>query len=402
VTLDRPALRWAVLAAGVAYLAIRLGVDGIGLDLKVYLGGGRALLHGQDLYAFTQRSDAGHLYGFTYPPFAALPMAALAALPPSLALAIDALVFFAAFVVVLALSAPGVFRQVSRSWPAVLLIVAAGAEQPVWETLRLGQVNMLLLALVLYDLRDDNDRRWRGALTGIATGIKLTPGLFVVYLLLTREWRAARNAVAAFAATVAIAFAVAPHDSIRYWGHELYATGRIGDAHRLDNQSLMGLLLRALPSDRTAHVAWVPLAVTAAVAVLLVARRLTEGGQRVLAIGVVGVGSCLLSPVSWPHHWVWLVPVLCGLVRGPWRDRATVRAGAAALVIATLIGSHRPGIRLSYHYRLGRFVVGNIYVWTGLALLVGLAVALRGAGQQPAGQSIPQRPSEPSARGAVP
>jgi alpha-1,2-mannosyltransferase len=399
VNVDRPALRWTVIGLGVAYLCIRLAVDGLGLDLDVYLHGGRALLHGHDLYA---PDVAVRQYGFTYPPFAALPIALLAPLPTWLALAVDALVFFVALVMVFAASAPGLLRAVGRSWPAVLLVVAAAGGQPVWETLRLGQINMVLAALVLWDLRPGNAAGWRGALTGIATGIKLTPGLFVVYLLVMREWRAARNAVLAFVGTVALAFAVAPGDSVRYWGTELYATGRIGDPHRIDNQSLLGLLLRELPSDRAAHVLWVPVAAGALFAVLLVARRLTAAGQRILALGVVGVGSCLLAPITWPHHWVWLVPVLCGLVRSPWWQRTTVRAGAVALVVATLIGSKRPGVKLSYDTWWGRLVFGNVYVWAGLGLLAGLYAVTRGTRQQPSGQSMPHSPSEPSARGAAP
>src|SRR6185503_21371042 len=65
--------------------------------------------------------------------------------------------------------------------------------EPVRETITFGQVNTLLLTLVAGDmlLGVARGRRWAGVGIGLATAIKLTPGVFILYLLITRRWRPA-------------------------------------------------------------------------------------------------------------------------------------------------------------------------------------------------------------------
>src|SRR5439155_13505639 len=112
--------------------------------------------------------------------------------------------------------------------------------EPVDMTLHFGQINLLLLALVLADLA--LPRRWQGIGVGLAAAIKLTPLIFIGYLLLTRRLRAALVATGTFAATVALGFALLPGGSVAFWGGRFAQPG--DGPERLVNQSLNGLILR--------------------------------------------------------------------------------------------------------------------------------------------------------------
>jgi alpha-1,2-mannosyltransferase len=362
------------------------------LDLRVYLAGGDALLHGHDLYGSGVQI---HGYGFTYPPFAALPMAVLSALPGWLAEAITAAAFFAALAVVVQVCAPGLIRHIAESWSALVLLAAVLAGQPAWATLHDGQINMVLAALVLYDLRPGAPHTGRcGVLVGIAAGVKLTPAIFVIYLLARRRVADARNAALGFAGTVVLAALVAPGDSKEFWTDRLYETSRIGESERISNQSLMGLLLRATSGDQVAHVLWVPLAAATLALVLLVALRLSRAGDEVLALGVVGIGGCLLSPVSWTHHWVWFIPLLCGLVGSRYRGTRWGAALMATIAVVFVLGVNKPPMRATYGTAFGHAVLGNLFVLTALITIAVLAVSTVRA---PIGESRPATDAAPTA-----
>jgi alpha-1,2-mannosyltransferase len=368
-----PWVRWLILAGGTASLVWPLFHGFVPLDLRVYLAGGNAVLHGHDLYSSAVQV---HGYGFTYPPFAALPMALLALLPTWLAEAVVALVFFASLTVVLQLCAPGLLRQVGQSWGSLLLVAFVFAGQPTWATLRDGQINMLLAAIVLYDLRPGGQSRWCGVLVGVCAGLKLTPAVFVVYLLAQRRWADARNAVGGFLGTVALTWAATPGNSREYWLHKLYDTERIGDSSRVSNQSLLGLLLRATSSDNVARLLWAATAVVTLAGVVYVAHRLSGQGQVILALGVVGVDGCLLSPVSWTHHWVWFVPLLCGLVRAPYWQRWPGRIGAGLIATVFALGVNKAPLEATFGTGIGAAAFGDLYVITGLVTVAALLVVV--------------------------
>ena len=72
------------------------------------------------------------------------------------------------------------------------------------RTIYLGQINLILMAAIMWDLtqpdttKNGKYRWWKGVVTGIAAGIKLTPLIFVPYLLVTRKWREAAGCVGGF------------------------------------------------------------------------------------------------------------------------------------------------------------------------------------------------------------
>ncbi|WP_181782818.1 glycosyltransferase 87 family protein, partial [Pseudonocardia pini] len=220
----------ALLALQVPVLALWPAAHTLLIDLQVYVAGGAHVLAGEPLY------DGGVLLDlpFVYPPVAAVLFVPLTLLP----LPLLKILWTAAGIVLLTL----VVRRCAPGVPAavvLLLTAAALGLDPVRTTLYLGQVNVVLLALVLLDLTGRG--RLRGVGLGIAAAIKLTPLLFVVYLLLTRRFRAAATAVATFVVATGLGFLVAPADSVRYWLRGTFlAADRISAVAGPSNHALAG------------------------------------------------------------------------------------------------------------------------------------------------------------------
>jgi hypothetical protein len=211
---------------------------------------------------------------FTYPPCAALLFAPLGWLPVTAGrvLVTAATVIALPVTCYLALRLPpGPAGRwcILRRDPAAQLALAFSAAaiwlEPERTNLKYGQVNVFLTVLVLADLawiERGRDRRLGGALIGIAAGIKLTPALFAVYLLATRRYRAAATAGAAFAGTVAVAFALVPGDAVQYWDLSFLDPAHVGRIQNVANQSLLGALARVLHT-LSVGAEWVPVAAVA-------------------------------------------------------------------------------------------------------------------------------------------
>jgi len=195
-------------------------------------------------------------------------------------------------------------------------------------TLNSGQVNLLLAAIVLAGMVSTRPVL-SGLAVGLTTGIKLTPALSGIYFLATRRWAAACWSAAAFAVTVAVAWVVSPNQSALYWFHLLGQTDRIGPVGSAINQSLRAALSRTVGYDVGSGPIWL-VAVAVAAVLLFFALRAAVRAQDTLA-GVVAVQffTLLVSPISWSHHWVWVVPALLWLVYG--------RAAGGRLVTVTAV-----------------------------------------------------------------
>jgi alpha-1,2-mannosyltransferase len=314
-------------------------------DLQVYQGAVTWWLDGNPLYSFDLYSTG---YGFTYPPFAAVLMTPLAALSYLEAAGIYTTVNVALVVACTAWFVLPLARR--RGWtPWFALALAAPVVllmEPVRETIGYGQVNLLLGALIAADavaLR--RGWRWAGVGTGLAIAVKLTPAVFVLYLLLTRQWRAAGVSTGTAVLTAALAFAISPGTSVQFWGTTLWETSRVGDLDQISNQSLMGVVARLDPAGEPDRVLWAVLVLAAVVIGMWRALRAHRAGDQLVAFTLVGLVSCLASPVSWTHHLYWLVPAVAVLVdvaagtpvAGPalgGRPRVVARlAGAGALVV---------------------------------------------------------------------
>jgi alpha-1,2-mannosyltransferase len=132
--------------------------------------------------------------------------------------------------------------------------------------------------------------------------------------------------------------AVAPKASGQYWLHLLGDASRIGPVGSAINQSLRGALTRSAGFDVAMGPQWVIAVLAATVLAGLAMRAAVRAGQTLAAIVVAQFYALLVSPISWSHHWVWVLPAVVWLVHGPVAHRPLVRA--AALLWLLLVGSY--------------------------------------------------------------
>jgi alpha-1,2-mannosyltransferase len=315
-------------------------------DLDVYRTGGLSVLRGQPLY--TMLTQPPQLLPFTYPPAAALFAAPLAVLPwPAAQLAWVPFVYVPLAVVIWYAFAP-LLRRAGRLRPAVFAVLFAACAYlfPVRDEMRFGQVDLVLLALAVADCAARQPRWPRGTLVGLATAIKLVPGVFVVYLWLSGRRRAALTAALVALAVTLGAWLVLPQDSVTYWTSAIFDSGRFGPNSGTSDQSLRGLLLRAfLPWPPAAAglpaglpgVIWVVAAAAVAVAGFAAVRRLARQSREPEAMAVTALVGVLASPVSWIHHYVVVVLVIGAILAdGRARRRVALAAGTAAYFALTI------------------------------------------------------------------
>ncbi|MEV6446687.1 glycosyltransferase 87 family protein [Amycolatopsis sp. NPDC051716] len=385
-----------LVAVLVSYNGGRWRFPAYRVDLDVYRLGSAALLHGQALYGTLPPTGDGQSLLFTYPPFAAIVLAPLALLPYWAACLALTLLTFGVLAVVLvtvlrALGARCDWRRVA------VLLLAAEVLEPVLRTLYAGQIDLLLLVLVVLDVLVDTPRWPRGLLIGLAAAVKLTPAVFLLYFLLRRDGRAAVTAVVTFLAATAVGFLLAGADSVRFWTGALWDTGRVGEPTYAGDQSLLGLLARAgvPPEARTAW--WLPLVVVVVVLVLtaLGVRRALAAGERTVALGLNAIGGLLVSPISWTHHWVWAVVVLLGwaeLARRTRRRGFAVLAGAGAVLFVAGPQWWWPrGGEVERQWSFLQQLTGNGYVLFGLAVLLTAVLVRFPRPAEPVSAAVPAR-----------
>jgi alpha-1,2-mannosyltransferase len=416
-TSDRPAGSGGVLiVAGGAVFALAIGayLAAIALhpgmtamlkafDLRVYLDGG-----------VLARDKPGTLYSwhlsgmpgiqFTYTPFAALVFAVLSYLPWRLLEVVTVIASTFALLATLWIA----FRELAVSDKARrlgLTLLAAGLVfwlEPVQRALFLGQVELVLMGLITWDMCQPDGRRLKGAGVGIAAAIKLVPALFILYLLITRRIRAAVVAIITFAVTVVLGFAVLPHASSQWWLHGYFwQAGRTGFVAFGGDQSLRALIDRFAGSDAHGQPIWYVVAFVVAVLGLGAACLLHRAGREFEGLMTCALTALLISPISWDHHWVWIAPFLAIVIACAFRASGAVRGGCAVLagllVIAFLgwpklwnAGQGKGVIWLApatgdaygdnphfaeYHWHGIQLVEGNLYVLIGCLMLLAALVA---------------------------
>jgi alpha-1,2-mannosyltransferase len=395
------------------------------IDMSVFRDAGLVVRHVRPFY---HPHLASPLYDrlfangepFDYPPFAALPFALMSYLSLSALAKLAAMADIAALLAAIwvTFGALGYRRQAGRLGLTLLTAAAVFYTEPVQRTMYLGQVEIVLMALVMWDMCQPDERRWKGAGVGIAAGIKLLPLLFIPYLLLTRRFRQAAVASGTFLATLIVGFIGLPSDSWQWLVQGLFLKANVHiDLHWSGNQSLMGILLRSGGAD--AHGEWL---VAAAVAIVLGtagAVLLDRAGQRVVAVLMIVLTTLLVSPLSWDDHWVWIVLAVPVLIHCALRARGAARwawLGLAAAITALFAGwpdswlgqpNHLTGIiyLAPQHYRpqgapwpeVGwhgwQLIVGNAWVLSGLLAFVALLLI----GLRQSGRPAPASPPEAAA-----
>jgi alpha-1,2-mannosyltransferase len=304
----------ALVALGAWIMNLYAGM----IDLRVYRMGGSVLLHGDSLY--DAKLPGGSNLPFTYPPFSAIAMVPLAAVPWAVALVawttLSVLCITALWRASLTKTFWSFVTQRKRTAVLIALTALSLLLEPVWQTIQFGQINLLLTAMILLDLIRPNDARLRGFWLGVTIGIKLTPLPLLALLVVTKQWRALRNAVLGLFATVAIGFAVVPNQSWRYWTDVVLDANRVGGLAYTGNQSFNGFLHRIGDQAGWVQPVWFVLSALFGLAVLWLARRYWLADERVTAISVMALAVLYASPVTWSHHWVWIIPLGVSVIRG--------------------------------------------------------------------------------------
>jgi alpha-1,2-mannosyltransferase len=304
------------------------------VDLNVYRTGGLSVLQGQPVYsALTQPPQ---LLPFTYPPVAAVFAVPLALMPwPAAQLVWVAFVYVPLAVIIWYAFRPLLARAGRLRPVAFAVLFCLGAYLfPMQDEMRFGQVDAVLAAMCVADCAAARPRWPRGALIGLATAIKLVPGVFIIYLWVSGRRRAARTAVLAAVAWTVATFLLLPGDSVTYWTSAIFDSGRLGDNAGTENQSIRGLVLRFFLPGNAPGVLWLLIAVAVAVPGFAVARRLARDRCEMAGIAVTALLLLLVSPVAWIHYFLMAI-IAIGAIAGDGRlaRRALTAAGAAVFFL---------------------------------------------------------------------
>lgn len=365
-----------ILASATLFVVVHRITGGYWGDLAIYRYTGQLALHGQPFYGFVTSNG----FSFDYPPFAVFLFLPLALLTMNVTIFVWCVLTLAALAAIiwLTLRRIGVSDPARRARLMLVVGIAAIPLYPVSGHLIAGQIDVFIVLLVLADLWGVIGLRWRGVGVGLAAGLKLTPLLFIAYLLLTRRFRAAGVATATFLATVAAGFLFLPGNSRSYWltGTFLHSSRVTLDPRTVNNQSLRGALARLLYTATPPTWLWLSLVLIVGTGGLAVAVWASRRGEESLGIFACALTGLLLSPVSWHHHWIWCVPALIVLaVRG-----RHARIGVAVLYVMFAVSTLWLVVTLTrhdLHFTGWALWYDNAYVLAGLVMLAMLGRHLR-------------------------
>ena len=360
-------------------LSSRASLFRVPIDFIVYRRGGALVQHGQDVYA-------GGLVGklpFTYPPFSAWLFSAFSQVPAVVGAVLWQFgAFLLLLIILVAIIAERGYRVSGVTVAfATLLGIASFALVPIREGFYFGQINLLLMALVAADVLRSPANRWRseiGIATGIAAGIKLVPAFFWLVFIVRRQWWALARSIAAFFVTVGIGFLFVKDAGI-YWSEKVLDSSRVGEAINPGAQSLGVVLERAFHME--SKIFWALGCVLILGVTVAVLWRAHRQDHRTAELGFAGVALVMISPFSWMHHWVWVIPVLLCVADQviTWVPRwwgtllAVLAVGVGAVPFITR--NIAPAMGLWHQVRWpGPFAMG--YVLWGIVLLVLAAAVL--------------------------
>ncbi|MBF4994376.1 DUF2029 domain-containing protein [Arthrobacter gandavensis] len=343
----------AVLFQAGALTVLAAGVHN--LDFFIYRAGARAFL-GMDgttaLYdaqLWQVRED--FWLPFTYPPFAVVFFLPYAVLPSALGAAAHTAFLTACLIAVsllIARHAPAIRHRLQVLPPgrgtlaAGAMVVLTGLSAPWREGLSFGQVNAVLMLVILWDLLERHRFLPRGLLTGLAAGVKLTPLAMGLFFAAQKDWKAVLWLGIGFFGSVAAGFALTLQGSVRYWTEALFSTTRVGNDDDMYSLTLRAFTQRLGLSDGSAAALWAVLSLAAACGGYAAIRKLLAAQDRLSAVGIAALVMLVISPISWFHHWVWFVLLVPALVFPPGVSRRRKRrlwCGAGSLYLLFLFSS---------------------------------------------------------------
>src|ERR1700683_4258574 len=380
-------------------IALTLGC----LDLNIYNHAGLIPRHAPaTLYSWHFLPGVQYLYT----PFAALGFAGGSLLPWSVLKWLMTVASLAAMVLTVWVTFGQLgWRGLGRAGAVLGVSAVALWTEPVLRSVQVGQIELLLMALIAWDMCQPDGRRWKGAGIGLAAGIKLVPLIFIPYLVLAGKLRQAAVATGVFAVTVVIGFAVLPGESVKWWltGYFLHAGNFTNQSlGSLLNQSVLALLTRTPEGAGSVTALWLAAAVVIACLGLAAAALLARAGRPTAGWVTCAVTGVLVSPISWDNHWVWIVPVLALLADAAVRARGAARAAYLALGAALFavfadwptrwtgplafvahglggLNTRKHPMSEIFHLPGAQLIGWNLYVLGGLVIFTGLLAAATAA-----------------------
>ncbi|OFQ94722.1 hypothetical protein HMPREF2912_01875 [Corynebacterium sp. HMSC056E09] len=339
----------AVLALCIAVMAYKFSqFDGphafiniLPFDLSIYRMAGEDLNAGGLLY------DAPYIFEFpfTYPPFAGLLFKVLPFFSKgALTFMWPSLMFLAVLaIIIMIFRERGMKVTPAAVLVAVLLTALTPANEAMHGSLYYGQVNVFLMLLVALDFLPLK-RRLPGVGIGLAAGIKLTPAYMGLALLFEKRWWAALGAVITFLVTVVLGFLFVP-DAMVFWTDAMFNSSRVGEHANPGAKSLRSLMYRVLGVD--GGIWWILAVIVVFVLTCLALRTAYLRGNRSAAFALTGLSTCLVSPFSWYHHFVWTIPfvvmvfvsvnqALSARLSGKFGEQLAGLASVAALFVVSL------------------------------------------------------------------
>jgi len=307
--------RWLAIVALSAAVGIALwqawksGPPNGLLDLQIYTNSARAWADGGSLYDYR---DPTFNLSATYPPIGPLLFTSLTPLTAD-----GREVLFTALNLVALFGCAWSVAGLARIEPAKRFewsswaFAAATVTIPVWLTLRQGQINLTLWLLVLVDLDAmRRSSRWSGIGIGIATAIKLVPGLFILWLAASRRWLPTTRAIGALVAATALGWALAPADSMTYWTELLWESDRVGSVSDSRNNSALSVIARVLQPGSLRTGMWILMLGVVLGLALFRSVRASRANDFLAVAAIVGCASAIVSPISWTHHLGFLLVAL--------------------------------------------------------------------------------------------
>jgi alpha-1,2-mannosyltransferase len=274
------------------------------MDLEIYRKASRAFLGNGDPYDVESFG-----WPFQYPPFSLLLFTPLSHMNATLAALLwtsfnAALVVFLAWVTLAHVWPTG--SVAGRRLGTLGLAFAMGWFAPFDEDFFWGQINILLMALVVADVMLLKDTRWQGVLIGIAAAVKLYPIAFVVYLLVTRRTRAALVSAASFCLAGLVMFAADFKLARTFWVDVLpHIDDAQGHPEGIGSNSLYSSIVRMVHDSDTAVVPWLVTAAVVFIAGAWVAAYAHRQKQELLGLATFALTSLVCLPIAWSHYWVW-------------------------------------------------------------------------------------------------
>ncbi|WP_231953626.1 glycosyltransferase family 87 protein [Actinoplanes derwentensis] len=352
----------------------------------------RGWLDGDGLYTYR---DPGTQTGTTLPPALAILLTPLALLPLHGAGWLLALAGTAALLLVaLIVAGPVARRHGQRRTPFVLGVAAlALLAEPVRAVIGLGRPELLIVALVAVDLvalrraarirhralagipalrRLPISRRWSrpgtshpgaahqgtsrpgitrprpgpfrriwtgGSWAGLGTGLAVTFSatslLFVIYLVITRQRRAAGTALATAAAVILAALLVAPAETLAWYGTTMWELDRPAPISDPGNQSLAGVMARLYGFPAPPVLVWFSFGILLLAVGLIRARSAHTEGDEVAAFTLVGLTVAVTGPASTAAESLWMLPAVLILADTGLRRHRSARLPRQARLAGT-------------------------------------------------------------------